>query len=848
MAGSNISRGEARERAALLAVSDYEVHFDLTGAASGAATFRSASVIRFTSRKPGAGTHVDLTADRLVRATLNGEPLDPAELYDGHRLRLPSLAAENELEVVADCGYMRTGEGLHRFVDPEDQEPYLYTQFEAFDANRAFACFDQPDLKARFTFAVTGPDHWQVVSNTPAVVRPEADATARWQFEQTVVMPTYITALVAGPYHHVHDEHDGIPLGLYCRPSLADHLDADELFEITKQGFDFLHESLGYRYPFGKYDQLVVPEMYGGMENAGCVTLGEIVLYRSKVPESTRQRRAHVILHELTHMWFGDLVTMQWWDDVWLNESFATCYSAVALAENTRFRSAWTAFVTGTKTNAARQDQLPSTHPVTADMPDTDSIGVNLDAITYDKGAAVLKQLAAWVGREAFDAGLRTYFRKHEYANTTLPDLLDALEESSGRSLTSWSAEWLETPGINTLRPVFEIGGHGEFARFAIAQEASADQPRLRSHRVAVGLYDLRDGVLVRRDRIELDVAGARTEVPALTGVTAPDVVLVNDDDLTYAKLRFDPGSLAMVTEHLGAFPDSLPRALCWGALWDMTRDGELTARDYLQLVLRWIGTETEVSIVEPVLAQAFTAVHSYLAPDWQPTGLALYADAMHARLRELEPGSDLQLVFARAFIRSAHSEDHVALVRALLSGAEEIDGLAIETELRWMLLERLATLGAATEDEIAQEYAERDATAAGESQADLCRAARPTEAAKAEAWHRVMDDAEVPRATVVSLVQGFQRPGQLAVTEPYVTRYFDELGTIWAERSESVASSIVRMLYPSFAVDQRTVDQTAAYLEKEQPPAPLARLLREAQAEIERALNARAVDAAAAG
>ncbi|HEY5335194.1 MAG TPA: aminopeptidase N, partial [Mycobacteriales bacterium] len=565
---SNLTRTEATDRAGVVnRVESYDVDLDLT---AGDKTFLSTTTVRFAA-DPGGSSFVELAAETLDRAELNGTPLDVSG-YDGARIALTELQADNELTVVAHCRYSHTGEGLHRFVDPVDEEVYLYSQFETYDAHRMYACFDQPDLKATFRLAVTTPDHWLAVSNGAVQeARP-----GRTQFATTARISTYITALIAGPYYEVRDVYSGpygeIPLGLYCRGSLAEHLtdsEAADLFTITKQGFDFYHREFAYPYPFGKYDQLFVPEFNAGaMENAGAVTFLEDYVFRSKVTDAKYERRGETVLHEMAHMWFGDLVTMRWWDDLWLNESFATFVSVFCQAQATRWTNAWTTFANTEKTWAYRQDQLPSTHPISADATDIETVKANFDGITYAKGASVLKQLVAWVGQEEFFAGLRSYFQRHAYGNTSLSDLLAALEESSGRDLSSWSAEWLQTTGVNTLRPEIEVDAGGDITSFTVLQEGST----LRSHRVAIGLYDLDGDRLVRRDRVELDVVGARTDVPKVVGVRRPDVVLLNDDDLTYAKPRLDDASLAVVREHIGGFATSLPRALCWAAAWDMCR------------------------------------------------------------------------------------------------------------------------------------------------------------------------------------------------------------------------------------------------------------------------------------
>ncbi|HEX6336864.1 MAG TPA: aminopeptidase N, partial [Jiangellaceae bacterium] len=491
MPGTNLTRDEARERAELIEVDSYQVELNLT---PGDTTFTSTTIVKFRIR-PGAITWLDLIAPAVREVVVNGESRDPAVVYDGSRVGLDNLAEENEVKVVADAAYMRTGEGLHRFVDPVDDEIYLYSQFEVADARRVFACFDQPDLKAAFQFTVVAPEHWQVISNSPAQKPRKANGKRRWKFAVTPRISTYITALVAGPYHVEQGEYDSqnrsVPLALYCRKSLAEYLDAEELFDITRRGFAFFEEAFGSPYPFEKYDQLFVPEYNAGaMENAGCVTYHEDYLFRSRVTDAAYERRAETMLHEMAHMWFGNLVTMRWWDDLWLNESFATWASVLAEAEATRWTQAWTTFAVSEKLWALRQDQLPSTHPISADIRDLEDVEVNFDGITYAKGASVLKQLVAWVGRDAFLEGVRAYFAEHEWGNTSLADLFTHLARTSGRDLSDWGEQWLRTAGINTLTPHVAVDEDGAYTSVAIAQTADESHPTLRSHRIAIGLYD----------------------------------------------------------------------------------------------------------------------------------------------------------------------------------------------------------------------------------------------------------------------------------------------------------------------------------------------------------------------
>ncbi|MFF4695497.1 aminopeptidase N [Streptomyces chattanoogensis] len=855
MPGTNLTRDEAQQRARLLSVDAYEIDLDLSGA-QGGGTYRSVTTVRFDAAEAGAETFIDLVAPAVHEVVLNGEALDAAEVFKDSRIALRGLAAgRNELRVVADCAYTNTGEGLHRFVDPVDQQAYLYTQFEVPDARRVFASFEQPDLKATFQFTVKAPEGWTVISNSPT---PEPSGNV-WRFEPTPRISSYITALIVGPYHSVHStyEKDGrtVPLGIYCRPSLAEHLDSDAIFEVTRQGFDWFQEKFDYDYPFAKYDQLFVPEFNAGaMENAGAVTIRDQYVFRSKVTDAAYEVRAETILHELAHMWFGDLVTMEWWNDLWLNESFAT-YTSIACqayAPGSKWPHSWTTFANSMKTWAYRQDQLPSTHPIMAEIRDLDDVLVNFDGITYAKGASVLKQLVAYVGMDEFFKGVQAYFKAHAYGNTRLSDLLGALEETSGRDLKTWSKKWLETAGINILRPEIEVDADGVITAFAVRQEAPAlpagakGEPVLRPHRIAVGAYGLEDGRLVRKERIELDVDGELTAVPQLVGTARPAVVLLNDDDLSYAKVRLDEESLKAVTEHLGDFTESLPRALCWASAWDMTRDGELATRDYLSLVLSGIGKESDIGVVQSLHRQVKLAIDLYADPSARDALLTQWTDATLAQLNTAEPGSDHQLAWARAFAATARTPEQLDLLKGLLDGTRAIEGLAVDTELRWAFVERLAAVGSFDEAEIAAEY-ERDRTAAGERHAATARAARPTEEAKAEAWASVVDSDKLPNAVQEAVIGGFVQTDQRELLAPYAAKYFDAVKGVWDARSHEMAQQIAVGLYPSLQVLQETLDATDAWLTAAEPNAALRRLVSESRAGIERALKAQAADAAAA-
>ncbi|MEU0956537.1 aminopeptidase N [Streptomyces niveus] len=873
MPGENLSRDEARERAELLSVDRYEVALDLrsaVGEAPGDAsdgapadgpgaprTFRSVTTIHFRSARPGVATFVDLVAPSVTSLTLNGRPLDPSVVFDGSRIALYGLAEENVLVVDAQCAYSRTGEGMHRFVDPEDGEVYLYTQYEPADARRVFANFEQPDLKAPFSFQVTAPAGWTVWSNGETT--GSGAETGVWTFAGTRSISTYITAVVAGPYHHVTDMYrralpDGstleIPLGALCRKGLARHFDADDIFLVTKQGLDFFHDNFDYPYPFGKYDQAFVPEYnIGAMENPGCVTFREDYVFRGKVTQASYERRANVILHEMAHMWFGDLVTMRWWDDLWLKESFADFMGTLALAEATRFTNAWVTFANNRKAWAYRADQLPSTHPVTADIRDLEDAKLNFDGITYAKGASVLKQLVAYAGREAFLEGARRYFKRHAYGNTRLGDLLSVLAETSGRDMVSWSRSWLETAGVNSLTPAVTYDSSGRVTELAVLQEATESHPELRPHRVAVGLYrrESVDAELVRYARAEVDVDGPRTVVTELAGAERPDLILVNDDDLTYCKIRFDEGSLETLREHLGELTDPLARALCWSALWNLTRDGLMPARDFIQLVLRFAGRESDIGVLQRLHAWAQGALIHYAAPQWREEGARALAEGALRELRLAGPGSQHQLTWARFFASTATSDADFQLLRSLLGNTAKIDGLEVDQELRWSFLRPLAAHGLADESVIAAELA-RDDTASGKRHQVRCLASRPSEEVKATAWADVVDSDALSNALVEATITGFAQPGQRELTAPYAEKYFEVIERVWAERSIQIGMDLVEGLYPSLQDREETVRDTDAWLaaHPDAPPA-LRRLVLEARDDLARALAAQACDATAA-
>ncbi|WP_152364335.1 aminopeptidase N [Microlunatus speluncae] len=847
----NLTRAEAMARSALIETSHYRIEIDLSGreVADPAATFRSTTTVSFRAREDGS-LHVDAIADRVISADLDGVALDPGR-FAASRLPVEVFAGDHQLTVTAEFRYSRSGLGLHRFVDPADNKIYCYSQFESAEARRVFACFEQPDLKAKMAVAVIAPRHWTVIGNGVETGRSDVAAElARWQFAETEPFSTYLVGLVAGEYERVIADRPagttGAPMSLLVRDSVRPHLDPEMIFEVTRGGFDVFEAAFGYPYPFGKYDQAFVPEYnMGAMENVGCIVLRDDLVFRSRVTKSAHDNRDNIVLHELAHMWFGDLVTMRWWDDLWLKESFAEWAATFAQSRlDPDPRLAWATFCNKRKTWAYRQDQLSSTHPVAADMIDLEAVEQNFDGITYAKGASVLRQLVAFVGEDAFLAGVRHYFAEHAFGNTELSDLLAALQQASGRDLSGWSAQWLEQAGVNTLRADFAVAEDETFTRFAIRQAAPAEWPTLRDHRIAIGLYRLTGDRLVRTDRIETDLAGPVTEVAELVGLTQPDLILINDDDLSYAKVRLDPRSLSTLIDNIDRFDDPLARAVCWGSAWDLCRDGELPASDYVELVLRGVAIESDLTAVDAVLAQALQAAQSYTPLDRRAATRRTWQDGLAGLLAKAEAGSDHQLALAKAYAHAALDDQAGALLRGWLDGADVPDGLAVDQDLRWILIINLARLGLIDDAVITAESA-RDNTITGAEQAAGARAARPDPAAKTAAWQLAVVADGVPNETQRQTCLRFNQPDQDELVRPYLADYLDaaaamSAGTgVWATRGTSLRDNALVYLYPRLDDTGAQLDQVNDWLDRTELTPSVRRIVSERRDETARALRA---------
>lgn len=834
MPGANLTRVEAQERRrAVSGPVHYQVDLDLT---VGADDFGSTTSVSFNAVE-GSSTFLDLIADEVSDITLNGRHLDPSQAYADSRIELAGLAARNEVVVRASCRYSNTGEGLHRSVDPSDGNVYLYTQFEVPDARRVYAVFDQPDIKAVFDFSVLAPTSWIVTGNMPVrstrpvdgltqdgtmADRPN-EAVARWVFESTPTMSSYLTAICAGPYAQWHSEYaneDGrtIPMAMYCRQALKDSMqkDVDYLFDITKKGFAFYAKTWGVPYPYAKYDQIYVPEYNAGaMENIGMVTIRDQYVFSSKVTQAMAERRVVTVLHELAHMWFGDYVTMQWWNDLWLNESFAEFTSTMATCEATQWHDAWATFNSGEKSWALRQDQLPTTHPIVAPIDDLNDTYVNFDGITYAKGASVLKQLVAYVGRDRFFEGIHHYLDKHAYGNATLSDLLAELELTSGRDLKQWSSQWLEGSGINTISTDVTENPDGTIASLVLTQSAPEDHPILRTHRLAVGFYNRdKSGRIVRTDRFELDVHGRTTSVDEAAGRVRPEFIAVNDDDLTYTKLRYDPRSLSFALDNLHAFTDPLARSVIWLTLWDMTRDGQLPAEEFIDVSLAALATEHESTTFRYALAQIGTTAWQYVPPARRRDVIRRVAHRLWKLAEDAPAGSDEQFQLVSAYLGFGGEDDgeFISHVQGLLDGSVALPGLTIDNNLAWAVTTALATVNRTDDKGIARRLAENETTENREF-ALGARASISTREAKAWAWDQAVNNAELTNMQLEAVAGGFAGTHDADLIADYPGRYFDMVDTVWKTKSFHMAEVLLGGLYPAYADPSTLVSLGDAWL-----------------------------------
>lgn len=854
MSSINLTRAAAAQRAELLTVDNYAVTLELADNSGNprTGTFTSSTTVTFSSSVIGAHTFIDVRDAKLTSATLNGVDLNLADFDHEQGLQLENLQAENTLTVAGEFTFSSTGEGLHQFTDSADGEIYLYSQFQTADAKRVFACFDQPDLKATYDFTITAPASWQVVSATTATITQQESSAVTHTFSRSKPLSTYLVSVIAGPYavweDNYEDEHGVIPLRILTRASLAQFTDHERIFTETKQGFGFYHRNFGMPYPFGKYDQIFVPEFNAGaMENAGAVTFLEDYIFRSKVTGYLYERRAETILHEMAHMWFGDLVTMRWWDDLWLNESFATYASVLAQVDATEYKDSWTTFATVEKAWAYRQDQLSSTHPIAADMVDLAAVEVNFDGITYAKGASVLKQLVAYVGVESFMQGLRQYFADYAYGTAEFSDLVSAITTSSGRDLSQWADQWLRTTGMNTLGVDISEDG-GVINRLAVTQSgAEPGAGELRAHAIAVGFYNTNEqGELVRTHQERLDISTASTEIAACTGMQRPELILVNDDDLTYCALTFDEVSLQTALTKVHTISDSLARAMVWSTLWEMVRSGELDAAKFVHVVCGALTQETNISVLQKLLAQCHTSLMKYVNPRWaEDTGWSLYTTALYRYAVAAEAGSDHQLAAVNALAVAKLTTQQATVFADIASGGESslIPGLVVDTDLRWSALIAAVSHGLMNSEDI-EKLLSQDATDSGKRRAATARAAIPSIHAKQQAVDMVTDCSEqaASNAIIRATLLGLYRAGHEEYVQPLGEQFPQLMAKVWKERPGDTAYTLTTGLFPSWDVSEDNVEKFSAYLADTSLPSGLTRLATECLDDVKRALHARAV------
>jgi aminopeptidase N len=829
-----LTQEEARRRAEVISDVRYELHLDLE---SGAKTYAGDCTIRFT-REGGGETFLDFTGSVIERFVVNDVEHDP--VWRENRLALAAewLAPVNEIRIQYVNSYDHSGEGFHQFVDPEDDAEYLYTQFEPFSAHRMFPCFDQPDLKATYELAVTAPPDWLVMTaSRPVGTDTAADGRTRHAFETTVPFSTYLLSVVAGPYRSVTSDHNGIPLGLYCRASLVDYLDADDLLTLTAAGIDFFGEFFGHPYPFTKYDQIFVPEFnWGGMENVGNVTYSDRYLFRDPPTETQRLGRVEVFLHELAHMWFGDLVTMEWWNDVWLNESFATYMAYLGIERVTEFSDGWQDFQADMKLWAMEEDQLPTTHRIADHVPTTDETFLNFDGITYGKGASALKQLVAAIGEETFRTGMRAYFARFAYGNATLSDFLTTVGEGSGTDLRAWSAAWLETPSLNTLSVEWS-SSDGELRTMRLLQDSPAAYPVARPHVTDVAIVrEAADALEIESHRVE--ISEAEQPMP-LVGGAAPVLVFPNHGDHTYAKITLDPVSLDFAQHRLDEIVDPLLRQQLWTALWDMVRDQRFSSNDYLELVEAKLVTESNLHIIKVVTNTATAAIHRYVPETRRIAETSRFVAAGRRALDAAPPG-DPRVLWLRAVLRVAETPADLAVVSEVVDGESGVEGLPIDQDMRWALAVRTSAAGGEDAADRAEREAARDPSDRGRQSLLSVQTAVPSEASKEEAWARIHGDGYGSLQLDRAAMAGFNWASQAELLKPYVGMFFDSLAGIFETREHEAAKAYFSGLAPRYRVDEGAIRRARAVLDHVDGPPQLERLLIELVDRQERALAVR--------
>ncbi|MFC7595696.1 aminopeptidase N [Terrabacter sp. GCM10028922] len=819
---------EARERSSLITVTSYAVELDLD---RGDEIFGSHTAVRFTCAEPGAASWVDLKARSVEAVSLNGEALDPAAVLDG-RLPLTGLQADNELVVASTMAYSHDGQGLHRATDPADDRDYVYGHLFLDAAPSVYACFDQPDLKAPYDVTVRAPLDWVVLGNGAAT----QSGPGRWTLATTKPLATYFMTVCAGPYVSVSDEHDGIPLGIHARASLREPLErhAPELFDVTKRSFDYFHGLFGIRYPFGEYHQVFVPEFNAGaMENPGCVTFRDQYLFRGAATRDELLGRANTVAHEMSHMWFGDIVTMKWWDDLWLNESFAEYMSHRCLVDATDYTDAWVDSSIVRKVWGYGAERSPSTHPVAGvEALDAQSALQNFDGISYAKGAATLRQLIAYVGDEPFIEGVRAYLTDKSYGNGTLADFLGAIEAASGKDLETWSRAWLLTADRDTIS--VDVEEQGGVIQSAVARrESPTDRPADRPHAFDVaGWTDGRE-----LGRVTTTITGPETALADLEGTPEPALLVPNASDLTWARVRLSDSTVAALPTQLAQVPDDQARAVVWSALIDGVHGATVSPGAFLDVFDAAWPHETSSSILTRIAAYAEHRIVPWFVPrEAQDRALARLSTAGAGLLERSTPGTTESLAAARLV---AGTSADATLLRAWADGEGLPAGLEDDGDFRWIVVRNLASRGLIGVPEI-EAYHTKDDTLQGSLNALMCRASLPDAEVKAWAWAQLTGQEGRSNYEMVHLARGFWMAPDDDLVVDYVPRYFTDVPAMSEWVGEDALSRVVLVAFPRVFTEE-TARLSAATIARDDLTPAVHRSLVDADAELREALASRA-------
>lgn len=722
---------------------------------------------------------VDFDGGEVLAVELNGKPINWQ--HEKWFIRFaPELfaAGKNNLRIHYTHPFATAGDGLHRYKDQQTGNVYLYSNFEPYNAHKMFPHFDQPDIKATYKLDVNAPQEWQVISTTRELnIAPLGDKK-HWKFAQTPVMASYVFSLHAGPYAVWEDKAGDIPLRLFARQELAQYVNFKEWFLFTQQAFAFYNQYFNYPYPFAKYDQLIVPDFNSGaMENIGGVTFNEAYVSRGQKTYLQRMRNNNVISHEMAHMWFGDLVTMGWWNGLWLNESFATYMATLQLANNSEFKAdAWSVFFNESKLSAYNADHQLTTHAIELPVANTAEAFTNFDAITYGKGASVLKQLAIFVGEENFRLGVSAYLKKYAYKNTSLTNFMDEVAKSSNKNLTDWARTWLYQAGLNTIEVNFQCSGNGEqsvIKQLDIAQSATATYPYLRNQKTQLGLYVLRDEKLQPSNILPVIYKGARTRVRAAEGLECPAFIFPNLDDWAYLKMGIDKNSRDLAAKSINQF-DSLTRKMLWEYLWDDAQGSKLPLNAYVKFVEQNIGSETDLRLAQTVISRLPVAAIYF----WQMTNsgqdhkgdLLALEQFVQERIEVAPAGSDVQKVLFDIYVSLVHSPAGLARIEAYLANKNLPQGFVLDQDRRWSILRRLNQFLYGDYLSLTQAESLKDKSDLGQQSAISCEVIRPELGIK-EKWFK---EILAPDSTYKLATQRVVMRSLFPITQPQLRAAFE--------------------------------------------------------------------------